>query len=93
MNCLFFELQCNFTHPLYQSDEFNYLNSFENGWKRLHQSEQLAGKLYDVQWRIVKSVNGFYSVHAIMYVIGDEYAKYSDFYFARMGRYLFTQGA
>ncbi|KXZ68054.1 hypothetical protein AVENLUH5627_01906 [Acinetobacter venetianus] len=78
MNCLFFELQCNFTHPLYQSDEVQLPKLVRKWLERLHQSEQLAGKLYDVQWRIVKSVNGFYSVHAIMYVIGDE-CKYSDF--------------
>lgn len=78
MNCLFFELQCIFTHPLYQSDEVQLPKLVRKWLERLHQSEQLAGKLYDVQWRIVKSLNGFYSVHAIIYVIGDEF-QYSGF--------------
>ena len=78
MNCLFFELQCNFTHPLYQSDEVQLPKLVRKWLERLHQSEQLAGKLYDVQWRIVKSLNGFYSVHAIIYVIGEQ-AQYSNF--------------
>ena len=78
MNCLFLELQCIFTHALYQSDEVQLPKLVRKWLERLHQSEQLAGKLYDVQWRIVKSLNGFYSVHAIIYVIGDE-CKYSDF--------------
>lgn len=78
MNCLFFELQCIFTKALYQSDEAQLPKIVRKWLERLHRSELLANKLYDVQWRIVKSLNGFYSVHAIMYVIGDE-CKYSDF--------------
>lgn len=78
MNCLFFELQCIFTKALYQSDEVQLPKLVRKWLERLHRSELLVDKLYDVQWRIVKSLNGFYSVHAIIYVIGDE-CKYSDF--------------
>lgn len=78
MNCLFFELQCIFTKALYQSDEVQLPKLVRKWLERLHQSEQLAGKLYDVQWRIVKSIYGFYSVHAIIYVIGEQ-AQYSNF--------------
>ncbi|MHC3137176.1 hypothetical protein ACWPO0_15160 [Acinetobacter nosocomialis] len=78
MNCLFFELQCIFTKALYQSDEVQLPKIVRKWLERLHRSELLVDKLYDVQWRIVKSLNGFYSVHAIIYVIGDE-CKYSDF--------------
>lgn len=78
MNCLFLELQCIFTKALYQSDEAQLPKIVRKWLERLHRSELLADKLYDVQWRIVKSIYGFYSVHAIIYVIGDEF-KYSDF--------------
>lgn len=78
MNCLFFELQCVFTKALYQSDEAQLPKLVRKWLERLHRSERLADKLYDVQWRIVKSLYGFYSVHAIIYVIGDE-CKYSNF--------------
>ena len=78
MNCLFLELQCIFTKALYQSDEVQLPKLVRKWLERLHQSEQLAGKLYDVQWRIVKSIYGFYSVHAIIYVIGEQ-AQYSNF--------------
>ncbi|EKU54233.1 MULTISPECIES: hypothetical protein [Acinetobacter] len=78
INCMIYDLPCMFTIPL-QFDAEVKLPKLASKWlERLHQSEELAGKLYDVQWRIVKSLNGFYSVHAIIYVIGDE-CKYSDF--------------
>ncbi|MCU4578460.1 hypothetical protein KTJ34_13605 [Acinetobacter courvalinii] len=78
MNCLFFELQCIFTKALYQSDEAQLPKIVRKWLERLHRSELLANKLYDVQWRIVKSIYGFYSVHAIIYVSGEP-AQYSDF--------------
>lgn len=76
MNCLFLELPCIFTRPL---DDEAKLSKIVRKWlERLHQSEELAEKLYDVQWRIVKSLNGFYAIHAIFYIIGDQ-TQYSDF--------------
>lgn len=78
MNCLFLELPCIFINPLQFHDEVKLPKITRKWLERLHKSEELAGKLYDVQWRIVKSLNGFYVVHAIIYVIGDE-AQYSDF--------------
>lgn len=78
MNCLFLDLPCIFTTPLYLDNETKLPKIARKWLERLHQSEILAEKLYDVQWRIVKSLNGIYSVHALIYIIGDE-AKYSDF--------------
>lgn len=78
MNCLFLDLPCVFNMPLHLDDEAQ-LSKIARKWlERLHQSEVLSGKLYDVQWRIVKSLNGFYAVHAIIYVIGEE-TQYSEF--------------
>jgi hypothetical protein len=78
MNCLFFEIPCIFTSPLQFHDEA-ILPKLTRKWlERLHRSEVLSDKLYDVQWRIVKSLNGFYAVHALIYVI-DEESQYSDF--------------
>lgn len=78
MNCLFLELPCIFTNPLQFHDEVKLPKITRKWMERLHKSEELAGKLYDVQWRIVKSLNGFYVVHAMIYIIGDE-TQYSDF--------------
>lgn len=78
MNCLFLDLPCVFNMALHLDDEAQ-LSKIARKWlERLHQSEVLASKLYDVQWRIVKSLNGFYAVHAIIYVIGEE-TQYSEF--------------
>ena len=76
MNCLFLDLPCIFTRPL--DDEVKLPKIARKWLERLHQSEELAEKLYDVQWRIVKSLNGVYAIHAMIYIIGDE-AQYSDF--------------
>lgn len=78
LNCLFLELPCIFTNPLQFHDEVKLPKITRKWLERLHQSERLAGKLYDVQWRIVKSLNGIYAVHAIIYVIGEE-TQYSEF--------------
>lgn len=78
MNCLFLDLPFIFTTPLYPDDEAKLPKIARKWLERLHQSEVLSGKLYDVQWRIVKSLNRFYTVHAIIYVIGEE-AQYADF--------------
>jgi len=78
LNCLFLELPCTFTNQLQVHDEVKLPKIARKWLERLHQSELLASKLYDVQWRIVKSLNGLYAVHAIFYVIGDE-TQYSDF--------------
>ncbi|CAB1207516.1 hypothetical protein [Acinetobacter bouvetii] len=82
MNCIFVDLPCIFVHPaqvLSISDYELKLIKMARKWlERLHQSTELASKLYDVDWRIVKSLNGIYSVQALIYVIGNE-LKYSDF--------------
>jgi hypothetical protein len=78
LNCLFLELPCIFTNPLQFHDEVKLPKITRKWLERLHQSEPLAGKLYDVQWRIVKSLNSIYAIHAMIYVIGDE-TQYSDF--------------
>ena len=78
MNCFFLDLPCIFTTPLHLDDEAKLPKISRKWLERLHQSEELAEKLHDVQWRIVKSLNGFYSVQAMIYIIGDE-AQYSDF--------------
>ena len=78
INCLFLDLPCIFTKPLQLDDEVKLPKIARKWLERLHQSEELAEKLYDVQWRIVKSLNGVYAIHAMIYIIGDE-AQYSDF--------------
>lgn len=78
MNCLFLDLPCVFTTSLHLDDEAKLPKIARKWLERLHQSVELAEKLYDVQWRVVKSLNGFYAVHAMIYIIGDE-VQYSDF--------------
>lgn len=78
MNCLFLDLPFVFNMPLHLDNETRLLKIARNWLERLHKSEELTSKLYDVQWRIVKSLNGFYAIHAMVYVIGDE-AQYSEF--------------
>ena len=78
MNCLFLELPCIFINPLQFHDEVKLPKIVRKWLERLHKSTELTSKLYDVQWRIIKSLNGIYAIHAMIYVIGDE-AQYSDF--------------
>lgn len=83
MNCLLVDFPCIFDNPIQQgflssNDELTLEKMARQWLKRLHQSTDLAQKLYDVHWRIVKSLNGVYSVQAFLYVVGNE-AKFSDF--------------
>ncbi|MEG0604475.1 MAG: hypothetical protein RR487_08205 [Acinetobacter sp.] len=82
MNCIFVDLPCifvNTTQVLSISDYELKLIKLARKWlERLHQSTELASKLYEVQWRIVKSLNEVLSVQAVIYVIGDEF-QYSEF--------------
>lgn len=91
LNCLFLELPCIFTNPLQFHDEVKLPKIARKWLERLHKSEELTNKLYDVQWRIIKSLNGIYAIHAMIYVIGDE-AQYSDFILQQWRRACFKNG-
>lgn len=91
LNCLFLELPCIFTNPLQFHDEVKLPKIARKWLERLHKSEELTNKLYDVQWRIIKSLNGIYAIHAMIYVIGDE-AQYSDFILQQWRRTCFKNG-
>ncbi|WP_324627393.1 hypothetical protein [Acinetobacter sp. MD2(2019)] len=72
MNCIYFELPYLFNlQPTALSE--SVLPKIARKWlEKLNQAEGLKDKLSDVQWRIVKLLNGIYVVQAIFYIIGEE---------------------
>lgn len=76
-NCIFLELpliaKTNPPHYMTQEDaEKDSVKVLKKYFQWLHASKQLAGKLYDIQWRIVKGLDHHLTAQAFIYILGDE---------------------
>lgn len=76
-NCIFLELpliaQTNPPHYMTQEDaEKDSVKVLKKYFQWLHASKQLAGKLYDIQWHIVKGLDNHLTAQAFIYILGDK---------------------
>lgn len=76
-NCLFLELPfiSHIDPPHYQTQEQAEKDStkvLKNYFQWLHNTPELRGRLFDIQWRIVKGLDHMLTAQAFIYILGDE---------------------
>lgn len=77
MNCTFIELPCMTSQVTQLNRSIEETEAFlvtvvKAFLKKCHDTEVFENKLCDMEWRIVKDLNGVPTVQVLMYIIGEE---------------------
>ncbi|WP_081403506.1 hypothetical protein [Acinetobacter sp. HR7] len=91
INCIFMDLHFVLDNPVKMFREEQLLKVARKWLGRLHQSSYFDARLTDIHWRIVKSLKGYYSVQALIYVIGEK-KEYADLITTEWGNVCLANG-